>query len=1016
MFECSICCVEQPLLKRNKPQQISCFACKQQVCITCQKQVQHANCMYCKTRFTKQQIIEFVGMTFFRYTILPQEIKRLVDEQKALIPLSADWVDYFKVVEYNRTHKRFGMFQPLPPEPSLSSHRLHRCGKTGCSGILAGSGSGSSDSGPPIGSCNVCKSHFCMACHESYLEGHQCDPDTIKSLTELAQNSKPCPRCYVAIIKSEGCDHMHCTSCNTHFDWNTGQILANSSNHHYQHLQHNLYQHGTRHLGTTHGTAEATITLCEISEDEHIPKDIMEAKLKDHCPPTLAALLIVLLYKQPLLISKFASTEYPTGKVHRQYSVAVAELRVRFMNGHLTEADWGTALLRVQRNYDMTMTIQSVMGLYVNNIRALQSQLHSLTGPIDEPVARQYVDMISNMIDQCNQCFIQMGEDFIGSKVNVLCIRAPHMDFTVVPAVYNRQYAHQYEFGEEDAASSATAATASVATASVATASVAMITSTPVELRTYQIDHYNRITDILRRHTYAVDLSPMGTGKTYIGAKLIQDRKSAYNVVLCPASLVGKWNLVLSQHGLHATVLSYNELVSVHMQQPKHGLLFRDDSQTTVKGQGVRSGQSVRATSFRVTPRFRAMVSAVGGTTLLLDEFQHIKNHDSTACKACTALITWLSENATVMNDREAAKPNALVKENRVVFFSGTPIDKEQQCVTFYKTIGVNTCDELMSYNPHNGISTPTGLAQIRVYVARCHRQLIRLGITNRQLDQLDHVIEELNRCRRASGAAKICCAALIHIVLPLTSSQMSMKDEATARLICKNTHYTLSGADQALCMLALNKMTRVVEDRTQGITDNTQQTDLLTALHMLEESKVSAMSTHIIECLMDNETSKVVIVCNSLGTIEKMETLLSSLDLGVRVLTGSVSASIRDRYIRRFQQPDTQVRILIGTLGVLCSGIDLDDKDGRFPRSVFVFPCYSAINMLQVSNRFLRSTDTKSNTVVRFAYSSNALTVSNTKTTEQKLLASVAAKNSLIRAVAQNEPMDQYEREDYYV
>ncbi len=28
-----------------------------------------------------------------------------------------------------------------------------------------------------------------------------------------------CPKCFAAIEKNGGCNHMHCTRCNTHFDW-----------------------------------------------------------------------------------------------------------------------------------------------------------------------------------------------------------------------------------------------------------------------------------------------------------------------------------------------------------------------------------------------------------------------------------------------------------------------------------------------------------------------------------------------------------------------------------------------------------------------------------------------------------------------------------------------------------------------------------------------------------------------------------------------------------------------------
>jgi hypothetical protein len=35
----------------------------------------------------------------------------------------------------------------------------------------------------------------------------------------IRNNTKPCPRCNVAIFKVAGCNHMTCSSCNSHFCW-----------------------------------------------------------------------------------------------------------------------------------------------------------------------------------------------------------------------------------------------------------------------------------------------------------------------------------------------------------------------------------------------------------------------------------------------------------------------------------------------------------------------------------------------------------------------------------------------------------------------------------------------------------------------------------------------------------------------------------------------------------------------------------------------------------------------------
>ena len=52
----------------------------------------------------------------------------------------------------------------------------------------------------------------------------------------IYKSSKPCPRCSTMINRSQGCDHMFCTNCRTHFNYVTGEVYTNSSNHHYNDL------------------------------------------------------------------------------------------------------------------------------------------------------------------------------------------------------------------------------------------------------------------------------------------------------------------------------------------------------------------------------------------------------------------------------------------------------------------------------------------------------------------------------------------------------------------------------------------------------------------------------------------------------------------------------------------------------------------------------------------------------------------------------------------------------------
>jgi hypothetical protein len=82
--------------------------------------------------------------------------------------------------------------------------------------------------------CSLCDSDYCKKCNERTGEGHECDPETVKTISLINRDSKPCPKCGVVIHKLEGCTQMWCPSCHTAFNWRTGVIeLGRIHNPHY---------------------------------------------------------------------------------------------------------------------------------------------------------------------------------------------------------------------------------------------------------------------------------------------------------------------------------------------------------------------------------------------------------------------------------------------------------------------------------------------------------------------------------------------------------------------------------------------------------------------------------------------------------------------------------------------------------------------------------------------------------------------------------------------------------------
>ncbi|KAI3364395.1 hypothetical protein L3Q82_011195 [Scortum barcoo] len=80
--------------------------------------------------------------------------------------------------------------------------------------------------------CSNCQFVWCFKCHAPWHNGLKCREyrkgdkllRTWASVIEHGQrNAQKCPQCKIHIQRSEGCDHMTCTQCNTNFCYRCGE-------------------------------------------------------------------------------------------------------------------------------------------------------------------------------------------------------------------------------------------------------------------------------------------------------------------------------------------------------------------------------------------------------------------------------------------------------------------------------------------------------------------------------------------------------------------------------------------------------------------------------------------------------------------------------------------------------------------------------------------------------------------------------------------------------------------------
>ncbi|KAI6021198.1 hypothetical protein EDC04DRAFT_3118055 [Pisolithus marmoratus] len=90
--------------------------------------------------------------------------------------------------------------------------------------------------------CPSCLTHICPACHIEYHDGMTCEErdeaeDKLFWQWRSDNDVKDCPVCRVPIERSEGCNHMTCTRCQSHICWECLAVFPRGEGI-YDHMRH----------------------------------------------------------------------------------------------------------------------------------------------------------------------------------------------------------------------------------------------------------------------------------------------------------------------------------------------------------------------------------------------------------------------------------------------------------------------------------------------------------------------------------------------------------------------------------------------------------------------------------------------------------------------------------------------------------------------------------------------------------------------------------------------------------
>lgn len=216
---CQIC---DNAFNQSYRRSVTCPYCEFEACRTCCETYvlggSEVKCMNppCGREWTRQHIRNAFTKTFMDTKLKKRREEILFDIERALLPVTQPVVERHIMKE--RLQLRLNDIQRQSRELGVERYRIQmdmyrlnnnqtpvertefikKCPDTECRGFLSSQWK-----------CGLCEKWACNACHE--IKGltrdaeHECNPETVATVSLLANDTRPCPNCRTGIFKIDGC-------------------------------------------------------------------------------------------------------------------------------------------------------------------------------------------------------------------------------------------------------------------------------------------------------------------------------------------------------------------------------------------------------------------------------------------------------------------------------------------------------------------------------------------------------------------------------------------------------------------------------------------------------------------------------------------------------------------------------------------------------------------------------------------------------------------------------------------
>lgn len=387
MGECSVCIETYTRRDRKK---VTCPSCEYEVCSQCVQRylldtVNDPHCMGCKKAWGREFLDNNLQKTFINKKLKEHRENILFEREKSYFP--QDQVIISREKEARRIEKMIEDYEIQIANLRYTCNQLRadvgrirsgvgrtnervtlvrKCPIENCKGFLDGRWC-----------CQMCESNICSRCNEKKDEGHECDPQLVKSFTLIKNDTKPCPNCGEMIYKISGCPQMWCTSCHVAFDWNTLVIERGLiHNPHYFEFNRNNRPNGVQLRN---------------------PQDIPCGGL-----PTRNELAIIFPNNyeiQTILRGVIHIQQYELRYVYHAGDPPDNQaLRIKYLMDEIPEEGFKRELQKREKAYIKKLEIRNILQMYVDTSSDLMRQLC-----LDPPNLDKYMETFGQLKDYFNE-------------------------------------------------------------------------------------------------------------------------------------------------------------------------------------------------------------------------------------------------------------------------------------------------------------------------------------------------------------------------------------------------------------------------------------------------------------------------------------------------------------------------------------------------------------------------------------------------------------------------------------